>query len=195
MNVPIEWLPARAPRTTDPAAARLGRRGRSMAPLAQALRLVSAGGRAGARCAARPTAGDGTARQWYSTGLTPANCPTRVAAALPGLRQWVQAQQQRLGVARRPPAWAGFSQGRHAGAGTGPAARRHRRPRAGLWRPPCTAARRPRRATPRCTCFTAPDDDLIPADGARQALEHLAALQGDATLDIARAWATSCTRR
>jgi phospholipase/carboxylesterase len=93
-----------------------GARGDSMAPLAQALRLAFPQAAVLAPDAPQPHDGGaegGTARQWYSiTGLTPANWPDRVAQALPGLHQWVQAQQQRLRVGEAATCLAGFRKAR-----------------------------------------------------------------------------------
>jgi len=187
MNVPIEWLPEEG----DPQQLILllhgwGADGRSMAPLAQALRLAFP--QAAVLAPDAPLAHDegGPGRQWYSiTGLTPANWPQRVDEALPGLLQWVQAQQQRLRVAPAATCLGGFSQG----AMVALALALQQDGLAGrvlafggcLVQQPLAA---PRHTT--LHLFHGADDEWVPADGARQALAWLAELQGDATLDVAQ---------
>jgi phospholipase/carboxylesterase len=135
-----------------------------------------------------PTPADGgrRGRQWYS---------------IEGLREtpdaWPPVWQPRstartLGAG--PAAAAGRGPGGHlpgrllagrgAVAGTGGPARRHCRPRAGLRRP----LRRTAGVAPRHTTlhfFHGQDDAVFPVDGLQQTFEHLGALQGDATIDIA----------
>ena len=103
---------------------------------------------------------------------------------LPGLLAWVQAQQQRLGVGPAATALGGFSQGailslalalKHDGI-----AGRVLAFSGCLTEQPTTA---PRHTT--LHLFHGADDTVIPADGSRQALEWLAELQGDVTVDIA----------
>lgn len=117
-------------------------------------------------------------------GLSPENWPERVAGALPGLHAWVQAQQQRLRVGPAATALGGFSQGavlslalalNHDGL-----AGRVLAFGGCLTEPPLAA---PRHTT--LHLFHGADDEVIPADGSRQALERMSELQGDATLDIA----------
>jgi phospholipase/carboxylesterase len=118
-------------------------------------------------------------------GLTPETWPQRVAQALPGLRAWVQAQQQRLGVGPAATALGGFSQGAILSLALalqddGIAGRV-------LAFGGCFTAQP--MVAPRLTTlhlFHGDDDRVIPADGSRQALAWLADLQGDATLDIAQ---------
>ena len=169
-----------------------GGSGADMEPLALALRAafpqaaVMAPDAPHAHTRADGSPGDVRSRQWYDVaGLTPQNWPGRVDAALPGLLAWVQAQQQRLGVEPAATALGGFSQGavlalaltlQHDGfvgrvlafGGC-------------LTRVPGAA---PQRTT--LHLFHGAGDEVIPAEGSRQALDHLAKLQGDATLDVAQ---------
>ncbi|KPF48921.1 hydrolase [beta proteobacterium AAP121] len=193
MQHTLEWLPAEGP----PAQLLLllhgwGGSGADMAPLAQALRAAFPSSAVLAPDAPLPheqadgSPGAAAARQWYAVaGLTAENWPQRVDAALPGLHDWVRAQQQRLGVAPEATALGGFSQGavlslalalQHDGI-----AGRVLAFGGCLTRPPEAA---PRLST--LHLFHGADDDVIPAEGSRQALGHLAQLDGDATLDIAK---------
>ena len=186
MQLPIEWLPAQgAPEQLIVLLHGWGGDGRSMAPLAQALRGVFPQAAVLAPDAPQADDGEGRGRQWYAVaGLNPANWPGRVADALPGLHTWVQAQQQRLRVGPAATALGGFSQGailalalalQHDGL-----AGRVLAFGGCLTEPPLAA---PRHTT--LHLFHGADDEVIPADGSRQALQRMAELQGDATLDIA----------
>ena len=186
MQIPIEWLPA------EGRAEQLilllhgwGSDGRAMAPLAQALRLAFAQAALLAPDAPHAFERGGTMRQWYGVrDLTPQIWPQRVAAALPALRDWVRAQQQRLGVGPAATALAGFSQG-------GILALALAMQDDGLvGRVLCFGGCLTSQplAAPRHTTvhlFHGADDSVIPADGTRQALTWLGELQGDATMDIA----------
>jgi phospholipase/carboxylesterase len=56
--------------------------------------------------------GFGSGRQWFSVrGVTEANRPARVAAAMPGFVDAVRAWQEESGIAPRATALIGFSQG------------------------------------------------------------------------------------
>jgi phospholipase/carboxylesterase len=127
----------------------------------------------------------GTLRQWYAVDdLTPEIWTQRVNDALPPLLVWVRQQQKRLGVGPAATALGGFSQGgilslalalQHDGL-VGRV----------LSFGGCFTAQP--LAAPRHTTlhlFHGGADTVIPADGSRQALEWIGALQGDATLDIA----------
>lgn len=187
MDTPIEWLPAEG----SPAQLILllhgwGSSGSAMAPLAQALRLAFPQAAVLAPDAPHAYERGGAARQWYGVaGLTPEVWPQRVASALPGLRSWVRAQQTRLGVSPAATALGGFSQGAILSLALalqddGIAGRV-------LAFGGCLTAQP--LAAPRHTTvhlFHGSDDQVIPADGSRQALAWLAELQGDATVDIAQ---------
>ena len=161
--------------------------GRAMAGLASALQAAFA--QAAVLVPEAPTPADGgrRGRMWYSIeGLrdSPDTWPARVADQLGPMQAWLQAQQQRLGVAPAATCLAGFSQGavlslelvtRHDGI-----AGRVLSFGGCLSTPPLAA---PRHTT--LHLLHGADDGVIPADGSRQALAALADLQGDATLDIA----------
>ena len=181
-----EWLPADG--RTEQLILLLhgwGASGASMAPLGAALRKAFPQAAVLAPDAPNPVDGERPGRQWYSVqDLDAKNWPERVAAALPGLRVWVQAQQQRLGVGPAATALGGFSQGavlslelaaRHDGIAG--------RVLSFGGRYCVMPAVAPRHTT--MHLFHGSADKVIPAQGSRDALEHLGALQGDATLDIA----------
>jgi phospholipase/carboxylesterase len=132
-----------------------------------------------------PDTGRDLGRMWYSIeGITPGNWPGRVAGCLPPLIAWVRAQQQRLGVGPAATALGGFSQG----AILALAAALQEDGIAGrvLAFGGCLVA--PPEAAPQHTTmhfFHGGSDEVIPADGSRQALAWFGELQGDATLDIA----------
>lgn len=193
MHHTLEWLPAQG--QAEQLILLLhgwGGHGADMAALAQAVRAAFPQAAVLAPDAPHPAeAGDGgsvgaRARQWYAVAdLTPANWPARVDATLPALHTWVQAQQQRLGVAEAATALGGFSQGavlalalalQHDGL-----AGRVLAFGGCLTRPPLAA---PRHTT--LHLFHGEDDNVIPADSSRQALEQLAELQADVTLDLAK---------
>ena len=186
MELVIEWLPAQGrPEQLILLLHGWGERGDHMAPLAHALRAAFAQAAVLAPNAPSPHDRGGQARQWYSiAGLAPANWPGRVADTLPSLAQWVQAQQQRLGVGPAATCLGGFSQGaivalalalQHDGI-----AGRVLAFGGCLTTPPAAA---PRHTTLHLLHGDA--DEVISADASRQALQQLGALQGDATLDIA----------
>lgn len=186
MQSSIEWLPeAGAPEQLILLLHGWDADGRSMAPLAQALRLQFPQAALLAPDAPQGVPGSATGRQWYAVqGLDETGWPDRVAAALPPLHRWVQAQQQRLRVGPAATAVAGFSQG--AVLALELAARHDGIAGRVLAFGGCFALAplvAPRHTT--VHLFHGADDAVIPADGSRHALEHLGALQGDATLDIA----------
>lgn len=157
----------------------------SMLPVAEALR------RAYPRAAASLPEGfdrfdagsDG--RQWFSTsGIDEISRPERVAAALPRLIDFVREQQHRWKVFPIATVLIGFSQGaimaleaiaREDGLGSRVLAFSGRYARL-----PASA---PRYTT--VHLFHGAEDMVIPVAHASAALEQLAALNGDATLDIA----------
>jgi phospholipase/carboxylesterase len=186
LELPIEWLPASgAPEQLILLLHGWAGDATSMAPLAQALRAEFP--QAAVLAPDAPHAADGgrAGRQWYSIdGLDATTWPQRLAQALPGLQAWVVAQQRRLGVGTAATALGGFSQGailslalaaRHDGIAGRVLAFGGR-----FVEPPEVA---PRHTT--LHLFHGGADRVIPAQGSRDALEHLGALQGDATLDIA----------
>lgn len=186
LELPIEWLPASgAPEQLIVLLHGWASGAAAMAPLAQALRAEFP--QAAVLAPDAPHAADGSraGRQWYSIdGLDAANWPRRVAAPLQLLHGWVGAQQRRLGVGTAATALGGFSQGailslalatRHDGIAGRVLAFGGR-----FVELPAAA---PRHTT--LHLFHGGADSVIPAQGSRDALEHLAALNGDATLDIA----------
>lgn len=192
----LQWLPAAG----QPGQLMLllhgwGARAADMAPLAQALRqafpqaalLAPDGFEPVDGSAATPgSAPAGAAgRQWFSLdGVTEDNRPDRVAAVLPRLADWVHAAQQASGVGPAATALVGFSQGailalelaqRHdgiAGRVLSFAGRYARLPDVPL-------------AHTTLHFFHGAIDQVIPAAQSRLAMQRLAALQGDATIDIA----------
>lgn len=190
LALPIQWLPAQgAPEQLILLLHGWGSNGNAMAPLAQALReqfpqaaiLAPDAPHAYERSTRPATA----LRQWYAVDdLTPEIWTARVQGALPSLQAWVQAQQERLRVGPAATALGGFSQGailsmalalKHDGIAGRVLAF------SGCLTEPPTAA--PRLTT--LHLFHGGEDTVIPADGSRQALEWLAELQGDVTVDIA----------
>lgn len=134
----------------------------------------------------QPFDGGGAGRQWFSlAGIDDASRPARVAEALPSLLAFVRATQRRLGVDAAATALLGFSQGSilalEAVAQVDGLAGRVLA-FAGRY------ARLPEQA-PRLTTlhfFHGGADAVIPVAHAREALAHLGALDGDATIDIAQ---------
>jgi phospholipase/carboxylesterase len=198
MDLPIEWLPANG--QAEQLVLLLhgwGQGGAAMAPLAQVLRAQFPQAALLAPDAPLPAvsqpgaptpAPDG--RAWWAirTGDGDAlvsGAAGGVQACLPALHSWITAQQQRLRVAPPATCLAGFSQG--AALALALSSRYD-----GL----CGRvlafggryAEMPLAAPQRITIhlFHGEADAVIPAVGSRAAFEHLAALQGDATLDIAR---------
>lgn len=157
----------------------------SMAPVAEVLRrefpqalLLAPQGEA--------IGGNGAeACQWFSTqGIDDERRPERVAAVLPQLRQFIHAAQSNSGVGPAATALVGFSQGailalELSNSDDGLAGR--------VLSFSGRYARLPEQA-PRYTTlhfFHGADDAVIPAQHSRAALQRLADLHGDATIDIA----------
>lgn len=186
MQVPIEWLPERG--NAEQLILLLhgqSETGAAMAPLAQALRATFP--QAAVLAPDAPQAdGSPAGRSWFATPLGAGALPTAcdLALALPPLQRWVQAQQQRLGVAAPATALGGFGHGavlalalalQHDGI-------------AGRVLAFAGALAAAPRAAPRHTTlhlFHGEADVVMAVDGARSALRQLAELQGDATLDTA----------
>jgi len=186
MHLDIEWLPADgAPLQLIVLLHGVGARGADLAPLAQALRSEFPQAAVLAPAAPHPFDGGGTGRQWFSVaGVTEANRAERVAAVLPGLRRWLLATQQRLGVGPAATALGGFSQGAILALQTvladdGIAGRVLAFSGRFVQLPDAA----PRHTT--LHLFHGGADPVIAASHSRQALERLGALNGDATLDIA----------
>ena len=186
MNEPIEWLPvAGPPEQLLLLLHGVGADGRSMAPLAQALRAEFPQAAIVAPDAPHPFEAGGAGRQWFSVrGIDEANRVPRAATALVPLATWVRATQQRLGVGPAATALVGFSQGAIlaldlAAAEDGLAGR----VLAFAGRYAQLPAVAPQHTT--LHLFHGGADAVIPVAHARAALEHLAALHGDATIDIA----------
>jgi len=190
LDLPIEWLPR------EGVAEQLilllhgwGEDANAMAPLAQALRALFP--QAALLAPTAPLRWDRAGRagnhlrQWHSIeGLSDANLAERTDAALHDLIPWVRAQQQRLGVSEAATALAGFSQGatmalamvaRHDGIAGRVLAFSSRFATLPAAAPASTTLH----------LLHGADDAIFPAQQAREAFEHLRALGGDATLDIA----------
>ena len=147
--------------------------------------LAGRGPDAGGLAGRGPDAGGLAGRQWFSLdGVTEDTRPARVAAVLPPLADWVRAAQQASGVGPAATALVGFSQGAilalelaqlHdgiAGRVLSFAGRYATLPSVPL-------------AHTTLHFFHGATDTVIPAAQSRLAMERLAALQADATIDIA----------
>lgn len=190
MPATLQWLPE----TGAPAQLLVllhgwGASAADMAPLAQVLRRRLPQAAALAPEGFEPLDGTGAAqlagRQWFSlAGIDEASRPARVAAVLPRLADWVRAAQAATGVPEQATALVGFSQGailalELAQAHDGIAGR----VLAFAGRYAALPEAAPRETT--LHFFHGADDAVIPAAQARAAIERLAALGGDATIDIA----------
>jgi phospholipase/carboxylesterase len=126
-----------------------------------------------------------TGRQWFSVqGVDDISRVTRVAAVMPRLVDWIKAAQRRFGVGPAATALVGFSQGsilalEAVAVEDGLAGR----VLAFSGRYAQLPARAPALTTIHLLHGAA--DPVMPAHLAREALEHLGALRGDATLDLA----------
>ncbi|RVT50022.1 esterase [Rubrivivax albus] len=188
MRLALEWLPdddAAPPPQLLILLHGYGGRGALMRPLAEALRAQFPKAAILAPDAPHPVDGGGAGRQWFSArDLDDERRIARVEDALGPLQDWVQFTQQRLGVGPQPTAIGGFSQGailalELASRADGLAGRVLAF--AGRYaRLPDVA---PRQTT--LHFFHGAADEIIPAAHARQALQHLGVLHGDATLDVA----------
>jgi phospholipase/carboxylesterase len=190
MQLPIEWLPASgAPEQLIVLLHGAGQDGVAMAPLAQLLRasfpqaaVLAPDGPLPSDPATAATAPPG--RHWFAGTLGADLAEADVAAALPPLWAWLRQQQTRLRVPPLATALAGFGQGAVLALET--AVRDD-----GLAGRVLAFGGRfavlPEQAPAHTTLhlFHGADDALVPARHARVALQRLARLQGDATLDIA----------
>jgi len=186
MQPAIEWLPAEGrPEQLILLLHGAGAEGSSMWPLAQALRGEFPQAALLAPDAPAAVDGGGPGRQWFSlAGINDDQRVQRVAAVLPALQAWVRQTQQRLQVGPAATAIAGFSQGAilalEAAVHDDGLAGRVLAFGGRFARLPAAA---PRHTT--VHLFHGGADAVIGAAHARAALQHLGALRGDATLDIA----------
>lgn len=186
----LQWLPDPATTTGQPEQLMLllhgwGASAADMAPLARTLQAAFPQAALLAPQGFEPVDTGLAGRQWFSLdGVTEDTRPARVAAVLPRLADWVRAAQQASGVGPAATALVGFSQGAilalelaqlHdglAGRVLSFAGRYATLPGAPL-------------ARTTLHFFHGATDTVIPAAQSRLAMERLAALQGDATIDIA----------
>jgi len=186
LALPIEWLPASG------AAEQLilllhgdASNGAAMAPLAQALRAEFPQAALLAPDAPLVAPGAPGLHEWFvEHDLCDGNRAERVGTALPPLLDWVRHTQRRLAVGPAATAIAGFSQGAILALETALAddglAGRVLSFSGRFVRLPTQA---PRHTT--VHLFHGGADLNIAAAHSRSALQQLATLQGDATLDIA----------
>lgn len=182
----LQWLPASGrPEQLMLLLHGWGASAADMAPLALALRAAFPQAALLAPQGFEPVDSGLAGRQWFSLdGVTEDTRPARVAAVLPRLADWVRAAQQASGVGPAATALVGFSQGAilalelaqlHdgiAGRVLSFAGRYATLPSVPL-------------AHTTLHFFHGATDTVIPAAQSRLAMERLAALQGDATIDIA----------
>lgn len=123
--------------------------------------------------------------EWFSLqGISDANRPARVAAALPALAAYVRAQQARFGIVNPDTALVGFSQGAIMALELSVA-------HDGLAGRVLAFAGRFATLPDQVPAFTSlhlfhgEADDVVPARHSREAFERLADLQGDVTIDLA----------
>ena len=132
-----------------------------------------------------PFDGGGSGRQWFSVaGVTEANRPDRVAAALPVFTALVRSLQETTRVPPVDTVLAGFSQGAimaleavaaHDGLAGRVLAFSGRYARLPETAPTHTSI----------SFYHGDQDEVIPVRHAQEAFDHLHALGGDVTLDIA----------
>jgi phospholipase/carboxylesterase len=186
MDLPIEWLP------TSGHAEQLiillhgwAEGGATMAPLAQVLRAKFPQAALLAPDAPELAGAGRGGRQWYTIRRSEdAGWLERVAGAVQAFEPWVRAQQQRLGVLAPATAFVGFSQGATVAMET---AARHDGIAGRVLAFSGRFILMPLQAPRHCTLhlFHGDADTVVPSSHATLALEHLAALRGDATIDIA----------
>jgi phospholipase/carboxylesterase len=189
----LQWLPAQGrPEQLMLLLHGVGDRAAGMAPLALALRRAFPQAAVLAADGFEPFDGAphaGQARQWFSRqGLAQADADAqrvaRVQALVPRLAAWVRGAQQATGVGPAATALVGFSQGaicalELAQAQDGLAGR--------VIAFSGRYATLPERALQHTTLHLlhGADDAVVSADHARAAMQRIADLQGDATIDIA----------
>jgi phospholipase/carboxylesterase len=186
MQVPIEWLPAQGgPDQLIVLLHGWAEDGTAMAPLAQALRAAFPQAALLAPDAPEPAGAGRGGRQWYTIRRAEdAGWLLRVAQAVDAMQPWLQAQQQRLGVAPAATALAGFSQGATVAMET---AARHDGIAGRVLAFSGRFIQMPLAAPQLCTLhlFHGQDDAVVPISHAELAMAHFAALRGDATIDVA----------
>lgn len=186
----LQWLPAQGrPEQLLLLLHGVGDRAAGLGSLAQALRRAFPQAAVLSFDGVEPFDGDPLGltggRQWFSRlGLTHENRPERVRAVLPQLAALVRGAQQKIGVGPAATALVGFSQGALCALELAQA-------EDGLAGRVLSFAGRyatlPDRALQHTTLhfFHGSADAVIPADHARAAMQRIAELQGDATIDIA----------
>lgn len=187
----LQWLPAQGrPEQLMLVLHGVGDSSAGMVPLAEALRRAFPQAAVLAPNGFEPFDGDPLGLlggwQWFSLqGIDDTNRADRARAVLPRLAAFVRGAQQSTGVGPAATALVGFSQGaicalELAQAEDGLAGRVLAF--AGRY------ATLPERALQHTTLhfFHGGDDDVIPAEHARAAMQRIAELHGDATIDIAQ---------
>jgi len=182
----LQWLPAAGrPEQLMVLLHGWGASAADMAPLAQALRATFPQAALLAPQGFDAVDNGLAGRQWFSLqGVTEANRPERVAAVLPRMQAWVQAAQQASGVGPAATALVGFSQGAILALEL---AQLHDGICGRVLSFSGRYASLPQAPLAHITLhfFHGATDTVIPAAQSRLAMERLAALQGDATIDIA----------
>lgn len=181
----LQWLPA----SGRPAQLMLllhgwGAGAADMAPLAHLLQPAFPQAMLLAPQGFEPADGGAPGRQWFSlAGITEDTRPARVAAVLPRLADWVHAAQQASGVGPAATALVGFSQGAILALEL---AQRHDGIAGRVLSFSGRYARLPEVALAHTTLhfLHGATDTVIPAAQSRLAVQRLAALQADATIDI-----------
>jgi phospholipase/carboxylesterase len=187
----LQWLPAQGrPEQLMLVLHGVGDSARGMAPLAEALRRAFPQAAVLAPDGFEPFDGDPSGamggRQWFSRlGVHEGNRAERVQAVLPRLAAFVRGAQQSTGVGPAATALVGFSQGAVC------ALELAQREDGLAGRVLAFAGRYavlPEQALRHTTLhfFHGSQDEVIPADHARAAMQRIAELQGDATIDIAQ---------
>lgn len=188
MSKSLQWLPAHGrPEQLMLLLHGVGSNGAGMQPLAEWLQREFPQAAFVAPDGFEPLDGDpsGQARQWFSrTGVTEFNRAQRITAALPPLAAWVQQVQADLGIGPAATALVGFSQGAImslalAQAHDGIAGR----VLAFAGRYAVLPSHAPEHTT--IHFFHGGADEVVPAQHARDGIQRLAELHGDATIDIA----------
>ena len=160
-----------------------------MAPLAHTLQQAFPQAALLAPQGFEPADGGGAGRQWFSLAgpggpITEDNRPARVSSALPRLAAWVHAAQQASGVGPAATALVGFADGAMLALAL---AQLHDGIAGRVLSFSGRYASLPTVALAHTTLhfFHGATDTVMPAAQSRLAMERLAALQGDATIDIA----------